>query len=280
MVLTNYHTHFELDDGSGPLSAYVETAVNRGFKVLGFSPHAPLPYPNEWSMDADGLGYYLKKAAELKSEYADRLEICIGLEIDYVKGESSPLRPAFGNRPIEYSIGSVHSMRDLQSGGELSVDGPVEELEKLLAHSFGGDVKKLVAGYFDLQMEMLEEGGFDILGHCDLIKKRNGGNRFFDQNESWFQSKAMEMLELAARKDVVIEVNTGGLSGGATTEVYPSPRLIAECRRLDIPLTLCADAHRPEHIDFHLRESAQLMKTAGYGEFYFFTGGKWQAEPI
>ena len=93
-------------------------------------------------------------------------------------------------------------------------------MEQLLEQTFGGSIKPLVKKYFELEIGMLEAGGLDILGQCDLVKNQNVGNRFFDQNEDWYRREALTMLEAAASKDIVIEVNTGGLSRKATTEVY------------------------------------------------------------
>lgn len=138
----------------------------------------------------------------------------------------------------------------------------------------------MVKEYFNLEIEMLNLGGFDILGHCDLIKKRNTDNRFFDQNETWYQNEALEMLRTAARKGVIVEVNTGGISRGATTEVYPSQWMLERCHELGIPLTLSADAHNPDHIDFYFKEALEQIRSCGYGEIYFFSKGKWQNQPI
>jgi len=280
MLLTNYHTHFELDDGSGTLDEYAESAVTKGISILGFSPHAPLPYPNEWALSDENLPVYLKLVKNIKQQYADRLKIYAGLEIDYLHGKGGPSDEKYSAMNLDYRIGSIHSMTDPVTGEELSVDGPVEELIQLLRNRFNGNSEKMVSEYFDLQMEMLTAGGFDILGHCDLIKKRNSDNRFFDPDKKWYRQKALEMLETASKKGVVVEVNTGGMSRGAITEVYPSRWMLGECRRLGIPLTLSADAHQSEHLDFHLQEASKEIKSAGYDEIYFFSEGIWQPEPI
>ena len=36
----------------------------------------------------------------------------------------------------------------------------------------------------------------------------------------------------------------------------------------------------PDHIDFHFRESLELLKEVGYREIYFFSEGKWISQPI
>ena len=280
MILSNYHSHFNLDDGKGELSEYAENAIKCGISIIGISPHAPLSYNNDWTLTETGLDEYLRQMPGFKKSYEGRLEILTGLEIDFIPGKMGPADARWNELGLQYRIGSVHSMGDPLTGEELSVDGPVEEMVQLLKNRFNGNIKALVGEYYERQIDMLNSGGFDILGHCDLVKKRNKDNLFFNQDEDWYRKSAREMLETASSKDVIVEVNTGGLSRGATTEVYPSPWMLKQCLDLNIPLTLSADAHNPAHIDFHFKESFELLKTIGYREIYFFSGGKWQSQPI
>ncbi len=280
MILSNYHSHFKLDDGRGELSEYADTAISRGLSIMGTSPHAPLVYDNDWSLTEDGLGEYLAQMPALKEAYKDRLEIITGLEIDFIPKKMGPADEKWHSIGLEYRIGSVHSMEDPETGIELSVDGPVDDLVTLLEHRFGGDIKALTAEYFKREIEMIEKGGFDILGHCDLVKKRNKNNRFFNQDEAWYRKNSLEMLKAAAEADIIVEVNTGGISRKATTEVYPSPWMLKQCLELNIPLTVSADAHDPRHIDFYFKETFELLKSTGYGEVYYLSNGSWHSQPI
>jgi histidinol-phosphatase (PHP family) len=280
MLLTNYHSHFELDDGKGKLEDYVKAGLDKGFSILGFSPHAPLPYENDWTMADESLRIYLQLAEEIINNNNGPIELYRGLEIDFIPGKMEPAYPFYQCLGLDYCIGSVHSMEGPGEDEHTSFDGPTSEFEKLLEHRFRGDIRKMVTTYFELEIEILEKGGIDILGHCDLIKKRNKDNRFFDQDEPWYREEALRMLQCAAESGVVVEVNTGGLSRGATTEVYPSPWMLERCFELKIPLTLSADAHNPEHLGYYFSETAELLKTIGYREIYFFSKGEWQSQPI
>ena len=280
MKLSNYHSHFKLDDGVGELSEYAEKAINCGLEIIGVSPHAPLPFKNEWTLTNDGLSKYLDLMKDFKASYNEQLEIYTGLEIDFIPGKITPADSDWDNFNLEYKIGSVHSIYDSVSEKDLSVDGPVSELVMLLENRFKGDIRQLIREYFSLEIQMIELGGFDILGHCDLVKKRNKNNRFFDQDEKWYREAALEMLQAASKANVIVEVNTGGLSRKATTEVYPSPWMLERCLELNIPLTISSDAHQPKHLDFYFQESIELLKSIGYGEIYFFSGRNWQSQPI
>ncbi|MDC7124871.1 MAG: histidinol-phosphatase [Spirochaetales bacterium] len=280
MIISNYHSHFKLDDGNGELHDYAEYALSQGMNIIGTSPHAPVYYENDWTMTEDGLSQYLQEVKALKKEYKERLEIYTGLEIDYLGKNGGPNDDKWNIPELDYKIGSVHSMLDPVTNSELAVDGPVEELEMLLKNRFNGNIKELVKKYFQIEEEMIAKGGFDILGHCDLIKKRNMNNRFFDENESWYKKLAAEMLDTLKGSDLIVEVNTGGISRKATKDVYPSPWMLKRCLEMNIPLTLSSDAHKPQNLNFYFKESIELLKSTGYREIYFFSNGIWHSQPI
>ena len=86
MIKANYHTHSCYCDGKESLRRYVETAVERGFTHLGFSGHAPVPFENTFAIDGERYLDYCAEVRRLKVEFADRLKIFLGLEIDYIPG--------------------------------------------------------------------------------------------------------------------------------------------------------------------------------------------------
>jgi histidinol-phosphatase (PHP family) len=274
-MLTNYHTHCYLDDGRGHPREYAEAALARGFYALGFSCHAPLPYPNEWALKDEDLPLYIQLIEELKEEFQGRLEINLGLETDYIPDVIGPSHSKYSNLPLEYKIGSVHSLRDRRNGEEISIDNSIEDIQRLLEHSYDGSIRALCEDYFSRQIKMLREHRFDILAHCDLVRKLNAGNRFFDPGESWYREMARGMLDEAARAQVVVEVNTGAIARGYTSEFYPSYDLLRYAAEKKIPLTLNADAHVPEKISEAFIPSLSIIAEAGYTSLMYLKNGAW-----
>ena len=56
--ITNFHTHCYLCDGTGAPIDYARSAVERGLAALGYSSHAPLPFPVDWVMRREELPTY------------------------------------------------------------------------------------------------------------------------------------------------------------------------------------------------------------------------------
>ena len=61
-------------------------------------------------MEWDRMDDYLSEFSRLKEKYADKIELAIGLEIDYLDEDSNPSLPRFQDLPLEYRIVSVHML--------------------------------------------------------------------------------------------------------------------------------------------------------------------------
>ena len=67
-----------------------------------------------------------------------------------------------------------------------------------------------------------------ILGHFDLIKKINGGNKFFDENDPRYTAAANSALMAAARNRCVLEVNTSAAYRGFRKDYFPSDAILKD----------------------------------------------------
>ena len=108
--LTNYHSHCLYCDGRANMEDFIRFAISEGFSSYGISSHAPLPFSTAWTMEWDRMDDYLSEFSRLKGKYADKIELAIGLEIDYLNEESHPAIPRFQELPLDYRIGSVHML--------------------------------------------------------------------------------------------------------------------------------------------------------------------------
>jgi histidinol-phosphatase (PHP family) len=281
MIKTNYHTHNEFCDGKGPVEAYIQTAVEKGFTAIGFSSHAPLPMKNEWTLSDESLPDYLGEVDRLKLKWKDRIQVYKGLEIDYIPGSQAPGDTRWKNLKLDYAIGSVHTTTGLDRNPEYHcVDGPEDQLKWLIDELHEGSWEKLSEAYYTRVSELVGLGEFAFLGHFDLIKKRNRNNANFSEQAPWYRRQVLSALDSLAGSGIILEVNSGAISRGVLDEVYPSPWIIAEAFKREIPTMINADAHRPEDIDCNFDESKALLRETGYRETWALIDGDWTAVPI
>ncbi|WED24480.1 histidinol-phosphatase [Vibrio sp. JC009] len=275
MLLTNYHTHCHFCDGKGSPEEMLSRAKELGFKAIGFSSHAPLPFENDFTLQPERLEEYVKAICALKAQ--TDIEVYLGLEIDYLKDSIYPADPRWDELNLDYKIGSVHAIAPPDDRFPmLSVDGPDEELDALINDVYQGNVRQMIEDYYQRIADLCAEGGFDILGHFDLIKKHNLRRPFFDESAPWYKDVAVSTLDEVAKSGVIMEVNFGGMLRGATDDVYPPLWMIKEAFNRGIPMQINADAHAPKHLGVHHEYCRELLVSAGYKTQRVLLGGQWQ----
>jgi histidinol-phosphatase (PHP family) len=273
---TNFHTHSRFCDAPGDPELYIQAARERNVRVLGFSSHAPLPFPTHWTMKPENLTVYCARVRELKIQYAGQIEIYLGLEIDYIPGLTGPHAPQFKSCGLDYCLGSVHYTGQLLDGSYWVVDGSEEEFIQGLRETFKDNIEQAVTAYYALVREMVTTQTPDIIGHLDLIKKNNRGGGYFDENRPWYRAEVEKTLAVIAQSHAIVEINTGGLARGTSHALYPSPWIITRCFELHIPITLNADAHRPEQVVAMFPTTARLLQDIGFRELMVFTKEGWR----
>ena len=271
----NYHTHTRHCDGSGEPRDFAEAALSKGMPRLGFSGHNVVPFPTDWTMPRENLATYLDETRELKARYAGRLEVFVGMEVDYIPGLTSPSHPDTRALGLDFVIGSVHFIGPTDGEHEWTVDGPREELETALRKGFGGSMCALVQRYYRLVAEMAETARPVIIGHFDIVKKNNRDASFFREEEPWYRRAAFEALDAVAESGSVLEINTGGVVRNTSGALYPSRWILERARELGIPVMVNSDAHAPTNIDGYFDEALELLRDIGFRGQRQLTSAGW-----
>lgn len=282
MIKANYHTHNCLCDGRGEIEEYVDAALAKGMMALGFSSHAPIPLANDWTLSNENLTVYINRLEELQNQEGEgRIQIYKGLEIDYIPEIQAPGDARWLGLNLDFSIGSVHSTTGLDRNPLYHcVDGPPEGLLWLLDNIHNASFESLCEEYFTRIAELIRLGGFDFLGHFDLVKKRNANSDFFRESDPWYHRQVCHTLDILENSGIILEINSGGISRNVLEEVYPSPWILAESLKRSIPVVISSDAHRPQDVDFYFNESRLLLKDIGYRESWVLLDGQWTALPL
>ncbi len=271
-MITNYHTHCAFCDGKMMPEDYVLSAVKKGFTSIGFTSHAPVLFETDWTMKPTNLPIYIDLINSLKGKYKNEIQIYTGLETDYYPG-CKDYRDYPG---VDYTIGAIHFIYDEKNRKYMALDGSIDEFIETLDITFNGDIQALVEVYYDLLREMLKTHTPDILAHLDVIKKNNINNQFFIETDSWYRKQVEELLKIIKKNNVIVEVNTGGISRGYTTDVYPSSWILRLMKQMDIPLVLNSDAHHPDWIDTYYNNALDIIKKSGYTHERILYDGHWQ----
>jgi histidinol-phosphatase (PHP family) len=287
---------------------YCQAAFEKGFDGIGFSAHAPvdgLEAREKWLITKEKLPYYIKAVENAKTKWAGKLNVFLGLEVDYIKDVCGPSEWSLRRTELglDFIIGAVHFVplpRSAMSKPKnleecyKHMDGSPESFEKLLNDDFRGNVRELVRVYWRCVKDMVAAGGYDIAAHLDMIKKNNPHDKYFraSLDDNAYREGFEAVLETIAVRcqsqwaatgkiPFVVEVNTGGLSRGKTSDTYPSAEMILELGRSKIPLTLSGDDHNPKTLGMFYDAAFQNLRNAGYNELYHLDKNKgWVGELI
>ena len=272
----NLHTHSVYSDGKSQPREIVEEAVRQGLTTLGFSEHSPLPFDNTFSVKSADMPRYVAEIAQLKAEFKDRIDIYCGLEADYITGVSEPFTVTKEKYHLDYLIGGVHLVGQSAHPDEIwFIDGPKWEIyDEGLQRFFDGDIRRAVRRFYEQTNEMIEREPFDIIAHFDKIKMHNR-ERYFHEDEPWYRDLAFETLDLIREKGLVMEVNVRGIYKKRYNGFYPSPWLMEEACKMNIPAIISADAHHFSELTLEFTAAEEALKQAGYRSVVNFKDGRW-----
>jgi len=273
-LFSSMHTHTLFCDGKDDIETMCRAAYEKKLYAIGFSAHAPIfkqtGLDSDWHLKEERLDEYVSQVLAAKSRWQGKLEVFLGLELDYIKGLRCAQDSDIKALNLDYIIGSVHYIFPENGAQPFTVDGPPEEFEKGLKEGFNGDAHALMQSYYDAVAEMITIGGFEILGHADIIKKNcQDKNYWTTESES---SRQSEIARAAADADITVEVNTGGLNRKKINDVYPSLSFLQLLHECKVPVMITADAHCAAHVDGYYDTALQTLICAGFKEHTLFYG--------
>lgn len=290
MRLSTYHAHTAWCDGKNTGEEMIEAALAAGMSDLGFSAHAAWPFSTEWHLPAKDYPSYVAEIRSLKERYRGSLRILCGFEADYLPGMTAPDHGLYARFAPDYLIGSIHyvgaadrshaAVNREVAAEPWSVDGPAETVASTLERSFGGDGKRAVTEYWRLMKEMVTNCRFDIVGHADLPRKRNGELKFFDETAPWYRRELEETADAIARSGKVVEINTGAIPRKAMDDVYPSAEFLSLLARRDVPITVNSDAHSVQDLLAAYDRAYRAAREAGFAKLWFLNPEGWVSESL
>lgn len=260
-MLSNLHTHSVFCDGKNTLEEMVISAIEKGFCSLGFSGHAYTDFDLSYCMtDTDS---YIKEVLRLKEKYKKDIQIYLGTEEDstYLVDRTK----------YDYIIGSSHYFN--VNGKYLDVDLDYDSFKSALK-IFGDDVCALAENYYSNFCEYIIKRKPDIIGHFDLITKFDELDTSLFLSNKKYNKIAEKYITKAAESDCIFEVNTGAISRGYRTSVYPSENLLHILKKNESKIILSSDSHSADSLDFKFDETKVFLRQIGFKHLYTLFNGE------
>lgn len=220
---------------TGTEREYVESAIEGGLEILGFSDHTPYPYPPDYvsgmRMRTDQLEDYVDTILSLKAEYRRDIEIHLGLEVEYYPDYFEKLQRLVADYPVEYFLLAQHFV-----GNEM--DGPWSGRQT--------DDPEILRSYCAQTAAAMETGYFTYFAHPDLIR--------FTGDGEIYREEMRKLCRKAKSLDMPLEINFLGIDEGRN---YPDERFWRIAGEERCPAIFGIDAHRPQALN-----CPQVLRTA------------------
>ncbi len=271
---TNFHTHCTYCDGKSKLEEIILKAIKQNLRFLGFSSHFPVRTEKHnffWTMKPENIRNYLDDLEELALKYQDKIYLFKGFETDFIEGELIPNREIKDKYNLDYQIASVHYLTNFASGKLFCADSHLEDYQRALAELYDNDYRKIVEHYLRNSEMMISQGEFEVIGHLDLFKKSLAKINPEYLKEGWYLDRMNDILNLIKKKDIIIEINTGGKARGYTDDFYPALEILKMAQAKDIKIMINSDSHHKDTLLAHFEEAYNYAITAGFKEIYYFT---------
>jgi histidinol-phosphatase (PHP family) len=226
-MLANYHTHTtRCHHAVGTEREYIEAAIKQGFKILGFSDHTPQPYPDGFRsgirMKMEELQGYVDTLSTLREEYKSKIEILIGLEVEYSENYFETLMQELRKYPLDYIILGQHFVPDEVYG--FYTGEPTKSEDRLRA-------------YVDTTIEGMRTGLFSYLAHPDLMN--------FTGRDDIYEEHMERLIDEAIELDIPLEINMYGFDDDRQ---YPCDRFFELAVSRGAKFVMGCDAHTPKLI--------------------------------
>jgi len=265
--------HSTYCDGKSELMDYVDQVKKINMISIGFSSHAPVPFPTKWCMKAERFNDYLINIEKIK-KLNSFIEIYKGLEVDFIPGVTSP--NLFRDK-LDYTVGSIHFIENFPDGTPWEIDGTHALFLKGYSEIFNNNIQDVITRYFDLTREMIATACPSIVGHLDKIKIQNPDNKFYKETDTWYQDEVKKTIDLIHSSGAIVEVNTRGIYQKKTDTTYPSPWILELIHKKNIPVTISSDAHHCDDIINQFPETTALLKKIGFKTISVLSGGVWKS---
>lgn len=219
-MLVNYHTHTpRCHHAEGTEREYVEKAIERGVKVLGFSDHSPYLFEGDWypnnRMRPEEFDDYMRTVRSLAEEYRKEITLLCGVEIEYYPGAFERTVRFLREHDCDYLLLGQHYVG----------------VEEKLTYSW--EDPQLFDRYIDQVCAGLETGMMTYVCHPDFCCCLNDPAR---QEKGW-----RRLCETAKRMDTPLEINLQGLAQGRH---YPQARLFEMAAEIGNEVVLGCDTHQ------------------------------------
>lgn len=258
-ILWDCHVHSSFSaDSLTPLKDMIQQAESLGMEGICITEHLDPDYPEtpDHTVFTLDLPSYKETLLELRELYQNKLDVRFGIELGMQPHLSSYFNQLVSEEGFDFVIASSHVVKNFDP----YYPEYFEQYEEATAYRY----------YFESILENLANLDFaNVYGHLDYIVRYGPNkNRFYTYEA--YQDIMDEILQTLIKKQVGIELNTGGFHYGLG-EPNPSISVLKRYRELGGEIiTIGSDAHKSEDLTRYFDKAEDILKDCGFRYYTVF----------
>ena len=242
----NLHTHtFRCHHAQGTDEEYVLKAIENGYRVFGFSDHAPHFFPNGYVSTCRMLpgeaDDYARSINALREKYKDQIDIKLGYEMEWYPELIEKDLKFLKDIGYDYLILAQHF-----------TENEYEDYREYCGHP--SDNIETVDKYISQLLEGANSGLFTYVCHPDLIK--------YKKDKKINTEKLTYLVDELKKIDIPLEYN---FYGYFDKRHYPNPEFWQLAKERDCKTVIGLDAHNPKVMEDKKRLDKMKKEIAELG---------------
>ncbi|KAI0658260.1 polymerase/histidinol phosphatase-like protein [Cubamyces menziesii] len=274
---------------AGTLEDVVLEAIRQGFSTYGLTEHVPRYRPQDLYPEEEAAGLstdalraqfaaFLAEAHRLKEAYADRINLLVGLETEFITDTDMDELDALlratnvdgGPARIEYLVGSVHHVRGIPIDFDrdtylraLSTFRPTIQLNE--EHDEHATMEAFLCAYLDAQHALLTRFRPEVVGHFDLCRLYTPQLRFADYPAAL--ERVRRNVAVAVEYGAAFELNAAAFRKGWDA-AYPGADVVEIISQAGGRFVLSDDSHGPHAVGLNYRRIPEYARRMGISELW------------
>ena len=259
------HTHFSHDSKAIP-EEMVKSAIENGLSGIAFTEHCDVDYFFKERDTIGRLGESIKAAKEFNDKYSGEIEVLCGFEISGSFRYPENTKETLGKygKIVDAVLCSVHV---------LDWKEHPEAISEYKMNAFSeAEIKTMTKMYYEDIYTMLNYLDGEILCHLTYLGRyAQLVYGISDYSYIDYIPQIKEILKLAVKKDMALEVNTSNMSKFDNGFYMVDKYLVEMYRELGGRLiSLGSDAHTPAYTGCDFENALKMVKSSGFSEYCFY----------
>ena len=229
---------------------YAKIAEKVGLAGIIVTDHNPFQngWESQYRMAWREFPKYLKLIDKARKKFEGIVDICTGIECDYVDGMNSEIERVVSLTDYDFILGSLHC----NMGANIN-------------RFFTGDVLAYTKLYYEQLGDAAETGFFDAISHPDIPKFMFPADWDFDR----IRDDVCLFLDRLKKSGLAIELNTSGVLK-RYPEMNPGREMLELVYERDIPVILGSDSHTPMRVGDGFVAALNQLKSIGFENVSYF----------